>query len=68
MQVTYTFADLGAVQAAFIQEMNTTGNKVGLACNLASNVSSSSLTVNCVRADSNGGWSAGQSLLVSLFH
>ena len=71
MQITYTFSDRGAAQTAFIQEMNRrdgAAGKVGLACSLAGNVSSNSITVNCVRADNNAGWSNSYSMLVTMFH
>ena len=72
MQVEYSFSDVGApVVTAFIQEMNSrsgAAGRVGLACNLAGNVSGNSMTVNCVRADASAGWSSSFGLLVSIFH
>ncbi len=71
MQITYTFSDRGAATAAFMQEMNRrdgAAGKVGLSCSLAGNVSGNSITVNCVRADANAGWSYSYSMLVTMFH
>jgi len=70
MRITYTFADLN-VQAltAFIQEINRfsgDAGKVGLSCTLAGNVSSSSITVNCVRTDQVSPWSDNFGFLLSM--
>jgi len=70
LQVQYTFANVSSsVSTAFIQELNngTSNSQVGIACNLIGNVSTNSLTVNCVRADTNSGWEQPYNLLVSLF-
>ena len=72
MKITYTFTDIDeSVLTGFVQEINRRDGSAGdvnLACSLAGNLSSSSLTINCTRADSYAGWSYPYSLLVTLFH
>ena len=71
LQVRYTYATISSnVLSAFIQELNASAedSQLSIACNLVGNVSTSSLTVNCVRTDTSTGWNRPYNLLVSLFY